>query len=360
MPTCPKLESVEVGAVGSSLPLSWVVPHLCGISARLRRKCLVMAMRAFFDESGLNPHQNKVLVMGGYLGTVEEWEKVSDAWDECLRASPRIEYFKSDEANGLRGEFLHFNRATAEQKKNDLAAVIGASGLQGFCASVRHDILVHRDPSATKRTAGSRTYDWGFFTATSGVLQHLRDHHPSEIVDFIFDERRELKQCISMFYELKDFAGDDTPWSDIFGRAGTCTPGDDKKIAALQMGDLLASEFSNMGNTGSSPTEAWKLLATHRGIAHVHGDIPWAIPILVALQGKMKQVKDTAGKFLKRLYKDQEKSAELADLGDDLIIDEALCEAAINALMEIHESEEWFKRFKEILSKRTSGEDPGE
>lgn len=309
-------------------------------------------MKAFFDESGLNPQQDVALLMGGFLGTVEEWERVSDAWDECLNQHPKIAYFKSEEARSLDGEFGHFSRASAEQKKNDLAKIVGNSELQGFCASVRHKLLAHRDSSATKRTAGSRTYDWGFFTATSGVLQYMRDHYPHETVDFIFDERRELLQCISMFNELRELAREETPWAEIFSRAGTCTPGDDKKIPALQMGDLLAGEVSNMGNGGNPPTEAWRLLATRRGIAHVPCDMPWAIPILVALQGEIKQVKDTAGQFLKRLYKDQERSPELLALADKLIFNEAICKAAINALMEIHESDEAFVRFKERLSEQ--------
>ena len=333
-----------------SAKISRIIPRLCGMSSRLREKELVMVMRAFFDESGLNPHEDKALVMGGYLGTVLELEKVSDEWDECLAAHPKIDYFKSDEAKSLDGEFRRFNRVTADQKKNDLAKIVGESELQGFCVSVRHELLTYRDPIATKRTAGSRTYDWGFFTATAGVLQYVRDHHPSETVDFIFDDRRELGQCIAMFNELKELAGEEMPWAEIFSRAGTCTPGDDKETAVLQMGDLLAGEFSDMGNGGNTPTETWRCLTARRGVAHVPCDMPWAIPILVALQGKMKEVKDTAGRFLKRFHKEQERSAGLSALADELIIDERLCKAAVNALMEIHESEEAFRRFKEKLS----------
>jgi hypothetical protein len=148
--------------------VSQIVPHLCGMAKRFRMKRLIVSMKAFFDESGLNPHEDKALVMGGYLGTVEEWESVTEVWDEGLHASPSIEYFKSDDAKNLRGEFLRFNRVTADKKISDLADIVGASELQGFCASVPHEVLAHRDPAATKRIAGSRTYDWGFFTATSG------------------------------------------------------------------------------------------------------------------------------------------------------------------------------------------------
>jgi hypothetical protein len=328
--------------------ISQIVPHLCGMASRLRGKRRVMVMRAFFDESGLNPHKDEVLVVGGYLGTVEELEKISDLWDTCLHTPPEINYFKSDEARNLQGEFLHFNRATAKQKKNDLAAIVGASGLQGFCASVRHELLAHRDPGATKRTAGSRTYDWGFFTSTSGVLQYVKEHHPEETVDFVFDERRELGQCISLLNQLKELAQEYGPWVNVFSRAGVCIPADDKKTAALQMADLLAGEFSAMGNVGDPPSEAWKRLVVRRDVAHVFCDMPWPIPVLVALQGLGKQIQDTSGKILKRVYKDKERTPELAADCDDLLANQVLYEAAVNMLMEIHQSDEGFRRFQKM------------
>lgn len=308
-----------------------------------------MAMRAYFDESGLNPHEDLALVIAGFLGSPDEWQRVATAWTDCLFSPPRISYFKNDEAKGLHGEFSGLSRVIADQKKNDLAQIVGTSKLQGFCISVRHELLAHRVPAATKRTAGSRTYDWGFFTATSGVLQYVRDHYPEETVDFIFDERRELGQCISLFNRLKELASGDTPWGEVFSRAGTCTSADDKKTVALQMGDLLAGEFSGMGNSGNAPTEAWRRLATLHGIAHIRCDMPWPIPILVALQGMGKQITDASGKILKRIYKDRERSPELLKECDDLIAKQILFETALKYLTEIHEEDEGFKRFRELM-----------
>lgn len=329
--------------------ISQIVPHLCGMAKRFRMKRIIVSMKAFFDESGLNPHEDKALVMGGYLGTVEEWEKVSEVWDECLHTHPRIEYFKSDEAKNLSGQFERFNHAAADQKKNDLAKIVGASELQGFCVSVRHDLLAHRDRAATKRTAGSRTYDWGFFTATSGVLQYVKDHYSHETVDFIFDERRELPQCISLLNQLKELAQEFGPWVNVFSRAGVCIPADDKKTAALQMGDLLAGEFSAMGNLGDPPSDEWKRLVIRQSVVHLSCEMPWAIPILVALQGMGKQIQDTSGEILKRIYKDKEMTPELSADCDDLIAKQVLYEAAMNTLMEIHQSDEGFRRFQKMM-----------
>jgi len=52
----------------SATPISRIIPHYCGMAGWVRRKRLVIVFRAFFDESGLNPCEDKVLVMGDFLG----------------------------------------------------------------------------------------------------------------------------------------------------------------------------------------------------------------------------------------------------------------------------------------------------
>ena len=307
-------------------------------------------MQAFFDESGLNPHTNKALVMGGFLASVEEWEQTSEAWKACLGRSPQIAYFKREEATNLNGEFLRFSRRNADEKMKDLALVLAESPLQGFCISVRHDLLAHRDSSASKKSVGSRTYDWAFMTATSGILQWAKDRHPNATVDFIFDERRELEQCIARFIELKRLAGEmGQEVLDVFSRAGTCTPANDKSVVALQMGDLLAGEFAAMQNAGEAPSATWKQIASRRQIVHMPCKIPRVAPVLVALEGMDKHIKDASGRILKRIYKNKESSPELAAECDGLIAKYVLQETAINMLMEIHQSDEGFRRFQEMM-----------
>jgi hypothetical protein len=142
--------------------------------------------------------------MGGFLGSVEEWERASDAWDACLHATPSIEYFKDSERKSLDGQFVKFNRATADAKVLALATTISQFALLGFCATVSYTWFMHRDAKASRGYVGARVYDWGFLTATSGVLQHLDSKHPgSDLVDFIFDSRTELRACIEIYDRMK-------------------------------------------------------------------------------------------------------------------------------------------------------------
>ena len=325
--------------------ISLYLPHLCGMPFRLRRKCLVMAMQAFFDESAISPTEGKVLVMGGYLGTVEEWDRVVAEWDECLHRHPKIEYFKSDESRHFSGEFYRFSADATEQKRLALAEIIGRSNLQGFCASVHHKWFEDRDPKATKGMVGSRVYDWGFMTSTSGVLQYAKIVHPGEIVDFVFDKRNELRGCIAEYEKLKSL--EDCPWSDVMSCAGVCVPGDDKKVMALQMADLLAGEFSNMANGANQPTEVWKTLTRIHSVAHLPCQLPPAVIPIVALRALGKEIQDKAGDFLRRFYGEKERSASLLnDLGE-IMQRKAIFDAALKALSDNLESDPQYLKFRE-------------
>jgi hypothetical protein len=166
------------------------------------------------------------------LGRVEQWELASDAWDECLKAPPSIEYFSHREAR-------------CEEKMLDLAKVIARFPLRGFCVYIRHKSLAARDPKSMRGVVGSRPYDWAFLGAIDVVLEHVESLKSGEKVDFIFDHRNELKACIPAFYDIKE-----TGFKSCYRHAGQCGPGDDRCLLALRMADLLAGEFNSCKENG--------------------------------------------------------------------------------------------------------------
>ena len=184
-------------------------------------------LQAFFDETATNPNTDTALVFGGFLGQVDQWPLVSEAWNECLGSDPAIPHFS------------HRN-CRNEKKLLDLATVISRFPLIGFCVYIRHKSIAARDASSMRGVAGTRPYDWVFRATTETVLEYIGAFHPSEKVDFTFDNRNELKVCIPYFYERKKDA-----LISCYRHAGQCEPGDDKKSPALQMADLLAGEFND-------------------------------------------------------------------------------------------------------------------
>jgi hypothetical protein len=204
------------------------------------------------------------------MGSINTWESVSGAWDRCLHEYPRIEHFSSNDYRCHIGEFKWLSDVQREAKIASLAEVIASYNIQGIGVIVPHAWFSGRDKSASKGMVGTRVYDWGFIEATAGTLQWLKKVGHREKVDFVFDSRSELKACISLFDDLKKMK-----WLSVMENAGQCTSGDDKDIVALQMADLLCGEFSSLLK-GNPPSNAWRIMAAHRGILQRNcDDLTW-------------------------------------------------------------------------------------
>ncbi len=315
--------------------------------------------KAFFDESGTDPKLNKALVLGGFFGRVEEWERASDAWDTCLHDAPSIEYFKQHEAQSLSGEFRRFNRTSAEAKVLALAKTITRFELQGFCITVGYRLFRHRDPRAAKGRVGTRVYDWGFLTATSGVLQYMDDEQPGdEKVDFVFDERGELPACIEHYNWMKTSLF----LAEKMRRAGECAPGNDRDVAALQMGDLLAWEFCNQINT-KEKTDVFKHLAESRTIAHIDCAPPRQFANTLALQRISKQVHAEAENFLRRANNksapDRFRTAqEVHEYASELSLHESYVQLEFRRYREELRTDEEYQEFEKRYFAATGEEPP--
>ena len=281
-------------------------------------------LRAFFDESGTDPKENKALIMGGFLGKVEEWERASEAWDDCLRQNPPIKYFSHNEAQSLDGEFSRFRKETADAKVLALAKTIAQFAIRGIATGVSYSWFVHRDSRAAKGMIGTRAYDWGFNTVTSGVLQYVDSYSPGdEKVDFVFDERRELAACIQMFDQMKT---DPFFASSVMRRAGQCSPGDDEEIAALQMADLLAWECSKVLDT-KIRSDVFNLIVGSNQIVNIRCQPPRRLPDVMRIQRLGRVLKEKAIDVLLRTKKASPNpfvSVEEVDkTTNDLLLDEA-------------------------------------
>jgi hypothetical protein len=225
---------------------------------------LVAAFKTFFDECS----RDKALVMGGFVARVDQWMKIADVWDNCLHQHPRIEYFKHYECKNLSGQFWQFDSHQADKKMLDLAAVIGGFDLQAHCAIVPHG-LINIDKRARKGLRATKVYDWGFITAVKMTLQWMESQPNDEKVDFVFDEHTALGLNIENFNANKG----DPFLNDYMRHAGTCTPGKDEEIAALQMSDLLAGEFSAEGETGVR-SEVLRIIGSRNQIGYLRCDPP--------------------------------------------------------------------------------------
>jgi hypothetical protein len=306
--------------------------------ATARKRWLVM-LRAFFDESGTDPN-GPAFIMGGFLSKAEEWDKAADAWDECLKESPTINAFHHAEAHGLYGNFGGWRRDDADAKVLRLAKTIAMFDLQGFVTALSHSWFVPRDKRASKGMFGSRIYDHAFLKIVSGVTAYVeRTVSGDDKVDFIFERRPELRQCIPVYEELKNVIKPE--W---IGRAGSCIPDDDENSVALQMADLLSWEFLQVTDRNHQ-SEPFQAINRARQIFYLPCTPPRWFPYSLAVHRFGQSVKDVSDQLQKRIYGDKEKSLELLQDVQKLILDKAEFDGHFRSLCGLTENVELFSEY---------------
>jgi hypothetical protein len=200
-------------------------------------------LRAYFDEG----NDAKVFLMGGWLSDVAEWEQFSEEWATELKAAPSIEYFKNNEAMGLKGQFAEWTEECRYQKllafariiaKHELVGFVGGVGLAKFTTLFGGSIL----PKKTLRSILRYTEPYHFacqcvISMTLGY-QVLEAKNLSERVDFIFDEGvRFLDDCAANYPKLKSVFP-----PEAAAIAGTVGSENDRCTPALQAADLLVGQ----------------------------------------------------------------------------------------------------------------------
>lgn len=119
---------------------SWL-PHgfefLSGLPERLRRVRIIVALQAWFDDSGAKGN-GRYMSMAGLFGQAEALADLADQWDLYLRAAHpgAIRYFKMSEASGCRGEFQQWRSENRDAKVRQLADVIDRSDTRLLSATI--------------------------------------------------------------------------------------------------------------------------------------------------------------------------------------------------------------------------------
>ena len=275
-------------------------------------------MRAFFDESAISPEDGPFMIMAGFVGTIEDFERASDAWQDRLDDSPSIPYFHHKDRNCA---FLI----------PALAEIIRDSNLQGFVVTIPHAPFAGRNNKIAKGLIGTRIYDYAFIHTVKYVLWWVdKNFAEGEKVDFIFEKRRKLQLCIDKLYTPLSIEG-----LDFWNRAGSCTPEDNKRVAALQMSDLLAGQSLESIRI-KRKSEAFQVMEGNRKIFIINEKPHKTVEQNLFLHSIGKMIYDAGRK-------------KILDWPEDTI-DPALYEKEYRALLAIHRIAQ---ETSELLDKET-------
>lgn len=131
------------------LPVSRIIPHLCGLPSSRRYSRALLMFRFFVDDSGKEPDSSPAFILAGWMARVDDWEHLSDAWEISISANnPKplgynkgYRYFSNNEATGQTGCFAGFTPREAALKTANLAHLIVGMNprIAGFTVTVPHE-----------------------------------------------------------------------------------------------------------------------------------------------------------------------------------------------------------------------------
>jgi hypothetical protein len=143
-----------------------------------RRLIMVTTLQAFIDDSKTG---ERVLVLGGYLASHDDWRKLSIEWQILLNEFPQWDEFKMKRAARHPERAKRFYEVVQKYAPAYVACVVEIGPLRQLCDEFGLDDFF-RNP-----------YNYAFKAFMTGTLKTVsKTKEPFEI-DFIFDERGEQK-----------------------------------------------------------------------------------------------------------------------------------------------------------------------
>jgi hypothetical protein len=189
-------------------------------------------LKAYFDDSKMT---GPYAVLAGWVEQATRWASFSNAWDDVLRMSPRIDYFKWKEARNLNGEFSGVSCERRDEKVNLLASVIAEYQPLGVASVISvklHDQIFGENPDRILR----HPYYLSFHSVVSQLVMYPAIVSLGEKIDFVFDiQPGQMEAAIGSWERLKQVAP-----PEVKGIIGNANFGDDVDIKPLQAADLSA------------------------------------------------------------------------------------------------------------------------
>ncbi len=90
-------------------------------------------LRAYADES----ESDDVYVVAGYVSLIDVWDTVSAEWSQVLGQEPAIDYYRTNEALGLKKQFQGMDDAIRNMKMAKLASCLPTENFWSIASHLR-------------------------------------------------------------------------------------------------------------------------------------------------------------------------------------------------------------------------------
>ena len=269
---------------------------------------LNQVLQAFVDDSGSDP-QSFAFVLGGFVARPLQWTAFTHEWEKVLHQPPRLEYFKNNEAMGLKDQFDK-KRGWTEQKRNDrlvaLAHVITKHIPERFSVAMRNSDYknyVHGIPVRRRMKTLEDPY-FMLFHEFMLIVASVHSLEPKAVpCKFVFDDQGEVGRRARTWWPIFKNSMRNAAKFD-FSPYFTESPPDfqqDTEFRPLQAADLYAGQLSRVmasDKIAIPPSPAlrtlWSISGYHRVLDHTYLG-----PLRAHFMGMAKKIEDETPGTLK-------------------------------------------------------------
>lgn len=188
--------------------------------------------QTFADDS----YDGDYYVVGGFVAPTEVCDEVSSDWFAALKELPKLGYYTTNDALGLKGPFTGWTAETRNARMAKLASVIPSENCWGVAAHLRRSDF--EEYFTTTFPSWNDPYYLCADHLVLNVCRFLRQNHPNvRNADFIFDRQGKVGRTYKLHYDkaIKPSV------LNLFPFLGDCTHEDKEKFIPLQAADMNAA-----------------------------------------------------------------------------------------------------------------------
>lgn len=229
----------------------WIGDLDWSLSWRVRPDRLYMAMKGFFDESGTHGAESPVVIVGGFLATVQQW----DAYERDLKAlfdEYGVKKFHAKDFRGRKNDFKGWpqpRKAKFNSRFLQMADQHLACGVSAVLSSEAYN-RIYRAGSAIQKKPRNSQYGLCVRTALWKSIIFMQDRTADWPLNFVFETRTHHEaEAAGIFFEEKENLRPE--YRDMFGSVTFET----KAVLPLAIADSLAyAIFRNSAGYSRHPT----------------------------------------------------------------------------------------------------------
>lgn len=212
---------------------------LCGVPQPKRDRTLLLNLKAYIDESGVQG-TTEYFVLAGFIGQAISWANFSSDWERCLAAEPSIPLLKTSDAARLTNAFYGWSAEARDRKLSALIDVIKKYPFNSVYAAI-HIPSFKLAWECLLPPKLRNSYFIGSYALIAAIGYELIDAQVNEQIDVIFDNHDIFKNRIREWYPIIRKG-----WQqEVEPRFARLLPPDvqfmdDTKYVPLQAADMLA------------------------------------------------------------------------------------------------------------------------